>query len=375
MKWGRFHRHFVSPHLFAHPNPGQREIMQESTVRILLVEDDEDDYLIFKDLLSKIQVRPPDLAWIQDGEAAVDEMAQNRHDVYVVDYRLAGMSGLDVVEVAKERGCRRPIIVLTGYGDYETDVNAMKAGAVDYLTKGQIDAVSVERSIRYAMERARAAETVRMLAAQLVSSQEEERKVIAQELHDSIGGRLAAIKYGVEKAMSAGREGRKESGMGLEDVLSMIQGTIEEARRITARLRPVGLDDLGLIPAVHGLCREYQKLYTDVRIEARMDIKEKQVPQPLKIVIHRVLQEALTNALKHSGAENIRIGLKGEGNRVTLSVEDNGRGFDPGAVAQAETKGMGLESMKERTEFSGGWFSVLSDKDAGTHVRASWDVM
>jgi signal transduction histidine kinase len=140
-------------------------------------------------------------------------------------------------------------------------------------------------------------------------------------------------------------------------------------------LRPVGLDDLGLIPAVHGLCREYQKLYTDIRIEARMDIEEKQVPEPLKIVIHRVLQEALTNALKHSGAENIRIGLKGEGNRVTLSVEDNGRGFDPGAAARAESKGMGLESMKERTEFSGGWFSVLSDKDAGTFVRASWDVM
>jgi len=128
-----------------------------------LVEDDEDDYVLTQDLLAQIQGLPGqgpkfDLEWVATYDAGLEAMKRNQHDVYLVDYRLGESNGLELLREALKRGCKAPIILLTGQGDHEVDLEAMKAGAADYLVKGQIDAQLLERSIRYAVERKRAEE-------------------------------------------------------------------------------------------------------------------------------------------------------------------------------------------------------------------------
>jgi len=128
--------------------------------RVLLVDDDDTFHLILKELLSPARYA---LDRVAGYGAGLDAMAACSHDVYLVDYRLPGHSGLDLVREASARGCAAPMIVLTGVGDREVDLEAMKAGAADYLDKGRLDEVTLERAIRHAIERKGAADSLRQL--------------------------------------------------------------------------------------------------------------------------------------------------------------------------------------------------------------------
>ncbi|HEY9617765.1 MAG TPA: EAL domain-containing protein [Microcoleaceae cyanobacterium] len=129
--------------------------MCSPVVHVLLVEDDEEDYLITRSLLAQIKQVKFHLDWVATYEAALSVIASCQHDVYLVDYRLGQHDGLELLQAAVLKGCRSPIILLTGYIDEDLDLAAMKAGVADYLVKGRIDAPLLERSIRYAIERNR----------------------------------------------------------------------------------------------------------------------------------------------------------------------------------------------------------------------------
>src|SRR5947207_1707062 len=124
----------------------------DAPVRVLLVEDDEDDYLLTRDLLREVYGGRFHLDWETDYDAALATILCNPYDVHLVDYRLGNHNGLDLVREAVGRGCTAPMILLTGQGDREIDLDAMRVGAADYLIKGKIDAEAMERSIRYAIE-------------------------------------------------------------------------------------------------------------------------------------------------------------------------------------------------------------------------------
>lgn len=141
--------------------------MEISTVRVLLIDDDEDDYILTRDLLSESQGIRFELEWIETGDIGLEAMCQNQHDIYLLDYRLGEYNGLELLRKAVAKGCRVPIILLTGQGDREIDIEAMKAGAADYLDKSQIRAPLLERSIRYAIERKRSEQKIREQAALL----------------------------------------------------------------------------------------------------------------------------------------------------------------------------------------------------------------
>ncbi len=130
-------------------------------VRILLVDDDEDDYILTRDLLARIEGWECDLEWVATYDAALEMIEQRRHDVYLLDYRLGERNGMELLREALEHGCTSPMILLTGQGDHEVDVEAMKAGAADYLVKGQIGAPVLERSIRYAIAHTQTLQTLR----------------------------------------------------------------------------------------------------------------------------------------------------------------------------------------------------------------------
>ncbi len=143
--------------------------MDDKQLRVLLVEDDEDDYLLTRDLFREIKGSRFDLAWVRTPAEALKAIAGNDYDVCLLDHNLGECTGLELLREMLAKGCKAPIIMLTGQGDYGIDVEAMTAGAADYLVKGQVGVPLLERSIRYAIQRAQALETVRQLNDQLAN--------------------------------------------------------------------------------------------------------------------------------------------------------------------------------------------------------------
>ncbi len=234
-----------------------------------------------------------------------------------------------------------------------------------------VGALELEISEREKLEKTlrTSEQQVRFFAAQCLSAQEQERKRIAGELHDSLASTLVAAKYRLEKAVEQMVTGNRPQSA-LQDVIAMLGGLNKEVRRIMVDLRPAVLDDLGLLPALNWLCREFEKSYGHIRVEKQTELSESDLPEALKTPIFRLTQEALNNIAKHSGANVVVFQLGKARNRIVLTIRDNGRGFDPDGVA----RGLGLSTMKERTELSGGEYCLESAPGKGTALFASWPI-
>ena len=220
----------------------------------------------------------------------------------------------------------------------------------------------------------KANEALRQLSSRLLSAQEEERKRIAGEIHDTLGACLSAIKFKVEGAVQQIGETAAVATQSFGTILPVIQEGIEECRRMQQDLRPSLLDDLGLLATLSWFCRRYQTIYTGIKVELEQALEESDIPNALKIVIFRVTQEGMNNIAKHSKADLVHLSLRKMDGRIELVLKDNGQGFDLKKVLGSEStkRGLGLTSMRERTELSGGSFGIESAEGKGTTVRASW---
>jgi PAS domain S-box-containing protein len=213
------------------------------------------------------------------------------------------------------------------------------------------------------------------LSSQLLTAHEEERKKIADDLHDSVGQTLTAIKYHVERAISQLRQETTENPMQtLAKLIPLIQRSVIQMSRVSRNIRPSMLDDVGVIATVSWFCREFQETYSYLQIKQKIAAKEKDIPENLKVIIYRILQEGLNNVAKHSKANLVRISLKKTDNILEFSVKDNGRGFDANNTLLLKNgeSGLGLLSMIKRAELSGGSLKIKSDKENGTTIQASW---
>ncbi len=218
---------------------------------------------------------------------------------------------------------------------------------------------------------------LRTLSKQVLSAQELERKRIASELHDGIGQTLSAIKFFVENQMGSVADVSSSVKEQLSKVVPKLQDAIEEVRRISMDLRPSLLDDIGVIATLNWFCREAHQAYGNTEfVFEKIDILEDDIPIALKTEIFRIVQEAVNNASKYSKAKQVRIILKSQDNMLNLEIRDDGKGFDYNKIASvqgySESKGMGLASMRERVENTGGWFSVNSVIGFGTAIGCAW---
>jgi PAS domain S-box-containing protein len=221
-----------------------------------------------------------------------------------------------------------------------------------------------------------AEDTLRRLSTKLIDAQERERRLVAQDLHDSIGGRLAGIKYKLEKIVYQKDFDSKETNSVLNDLVTVVRSTIEEAQRITKTLHPSIVDDLGLPAAIRGYCREFQQLYPQIAVDLKQELNEAALPDSLKILTYRVLQEALNNAAKHSSSKNVSVTLCQSEGRLELTVVDDGKGFDEKSLSRADRPacGMGLQGMRDRAELFGGSFHLDSRVGYGTKIHVTWPI-
>lgn len=236
-------------------------------------------------------------------------------------------------------------------------------------------------SIRDTTERKNAEEALadsekrlRHLSSELLNAQEAERKRIAAEIHDSIGSSLSAIKLSLG-VLVKGIKGDPASAKCLEKTISVTQQAIDEARTIMNALRPSMLDDFGLVATIRYFCESFHGIHENVIVERRIEIDDKDVPEELKIVIYRVMQEAFHNISKYAKAEFVGISLRKQDGILEFSIQDDGTGFDLQATVSSSKQGggLGLTSMRERTMLSGGSFEIQSAPGEGTKIAASWN--
>lgn len=285
------------------------------------------------------------------------------------ELRLGSDSGAHVwasVEVAPLKNDRQEVL---GWLVALVDISARK---------------EVEERLRTAYEQLEDSQRqLRGLSSRLISAQEEERKRIAAELHDGLGQTLAALKLGVEDTL--GILSTQEVGDGarlLGEIVPTIQRAIDEVRSIYTGLRPAILDDIGVVATIGWFCRQFRAAFPKIHLELVTQIQEAEIPEGLKIVIFRIIQEAMNNVVKHSGAEYVELSLTGSDGGIELCIEDNGNGFDvEKALAPARRLawmgrespiGIGLASMKERAEYSVGVISIESVVGEGTLIRVRW---
>ena len=197
------------------------------------------------------------------------------------------------------------------------------------------------------------------------------RRAVARELHDSIGGSLAAIKFGMEGVAERVQRCTTCGAPSMEALISNLADTIKETKRISANLRPLAIDDLGLLATIEWYTRQFCQRYEHIRVVRQIDILEQEIPEEFKIVFYRVMQEALTNAARHSRADTVTVRLLKGASHFEFEVEDNGCGFDTSNVFDAPDRlsGFGLKGMKERAEICGGFFNLRTWPGAGTSVK------
>lgn len=225
-------------------------------------------------------------------------------------------------------------------------------------------------------ELSRANRELQRLSSKLLDAHEEESKRIGQELHDGLAQSLSAIKVWIESAILQIARDKPTEGIvaSLESVVSLAQRAVEDVRRISRNLRPSILDDLGILATISWLCQEFESVYDGIRIEKQIDIDEDDIPEPLKLVIFRIMQETFNNIAKHSRANRSRIVLRKQNGKIELTIDDNGIGFniDEALSAEGPERGLGLASMTERGKYSGGSVSITSGSNKGTTISATW---
>jgi signal transduction histidine kinase len=223
----------------------------------------------------------------------------------------------------------------------------------------------------------RSEHALRVLSGKLLGAQEQERKRIAAELHDGLGQSLSAIKFNLESGLREINSCASECGVGMvKKSIQKVRDAVEEVRRISMDLRPSILDDLGILATIEWFCREYNKFYPHITVNRHVTVAESDIPEPLKVVIYRILQEAFNNVAKHAEADRVDLVLAAEAGQIRLSIRDNGRGFDVQRVVDSNTngevRGIGLQSMSERAEWSGGVLSIESRRNEGTKIEVGW---
>ncbi|MHB9111949.1 MAG: HAMP domain-containing sensor histidine kinase [Thermoleophilia bacterium] len=206
-------------------------------------------------------------------------------------------------------------------------------------------------------------------AASVIKAQEEERKRIARELHDETSQSLTGLVIGIRMVQEIVPDDMPEIIERLANISDLAHATLNEVHTMAIRLRPSVLDDLGLAAALRSYSKEFTEI-TGIKVEMQLLGMSQRLTPELETVLYRVVQEALTNVARHSGATNCRVTLKRRERSISGVIEDDGRGFDSQSVMMSDEKGrgLGLHGMKERIELVGGSLEFDSRLNDGTSI-------
>jgi signal transduction histidine kinase len=340
----------------------------EPAVRVCLIDDDEEDFLITRDLLRASTEARFELTWVAAYDAAVEALRSGRDDVYLVDYRLGADNGLELIKAFATS--RFPMIMLTGAADRDVDLEAMRSGAMDYLVKGRVDAAVLERAIRYAIARKRTEEALRR--------KDEFLSMLAHELRNPLAPiRTALHLLDVPEAGAGTIRHAKEVLRRQVDTLVRLVDDLLDISRIMQRRIELRSEVCDVVEVARHAAATAEPVI-DARGQ-RLNITAS--PDPVlvnadPVRLSQAVGNLLVNAAKHSDrAGEIRLHVQREGSDVVIRVRDSGAGIDPGLLPRVfepfvqgdrslarpdQGLGLGLTLVKGIVELHGGTVSAFS---------------
>ena len=214
-------------------------------------------------------------------------------------------------------------------------------------------------------------EQMRRLSRQLLSAQEEERKMISRELHDQIAQTLTGINVQLASLKTGARLGNKDLQEKISSTQRLVEKSVDIVHRFARELRPAVLDDLGLIPALHSFMKNFTTR-TGVRVSlATFAMKIEKLDAARRTALFRVAQEALTNVARHAQASRVEVSIQKRRGHLCMKIKDDGKSFNVERTLHANGgKRLGLLGMRERLEMVGGSFTVESAPQKGTTILA-----
>jgi two-component system NtrC family sensor kinase len=302
--------------------------METNDIRVLLIEDDEDDYVLIEDLLSSVPGKKFNLVWTDDYDTGIEAIGACQHDVCLLDYRLGERSGLDLLRQAVGNDCEIPVIVLTGQDDQTVDLEAMRIGASDYLVKGQIDSTMLDRSIRYA-----------------ISHKQMESHILESNRLASIGKLAAGMAHeinnplttvlGLSQLLMA-----KNLPESIFEDLTIISSEAQRAAKIVKNLllfaRKTG-PEMSYLDVASILHRAQELKSSDFKANNIMVIND--VPQtlPLTMVDEQQLMQVFINILTNAeqecfeshGGGQLCLKATTSPDWIKISISDDGPGISP----------------------------------------------
>jgi signal transduction histidine kinase len=215
-------------------------------------------------------------------------------------------------------------------------------------------------------ERKAAEKAVRHMSGRLITAHEEERRRIARELHDDLSQRMALLQINVEQFEQGAAGISSKAREKLHNITEIASEISSDIHNLSHQLHPTKLDIIGLVPSLTSFCREFSESH-QLRVQFSHEHIPHQIPKGVTLCLFRIVQEALRNVVKHSGAPEVNVDLSGLGDRIELCVSDSGVGFDP--ESEKGKEGLGLLSMSERLRLIGGDLTVESEPSHGTRIR------
>ncbi|WP_303675262.1 ATP-binding response regulator [Vampirovibrio chlorellavorus] len=365
------------------PRPPEAE-SELQPIRVLLVDDDEDEYIITRRIISEIIGRTHLLDWASSYAQGLALIEEANHDIYLIDYRLDEHTGLDLLQEAIAQGCTQPIILLTGQEDREVDIQAMKSGAWDYLVKDRIDAPMLERAIRYTLEH-------RKVLDVLLENQKQREKFVATLTHDlktpikaefRIFELLLNERFGpiTEEQSTVIQEMLRSNRFMYQMVDNLLTAFKFESGHMMLRMELIDVNEL-IASTVNldliGLAQEKNQELT-----LKLDANIPNIPVDgleIKRVIYNLVQNAVNYTPKGG---KIEIGTHLNENSVQITVADTGPGieqtiqktlFEPYASMAKRYRhigtGLGLYISKKIIEAHQGILSVESELGKGSTFR------
>ena len=374
-------------------------------LRVFLADDDQDDYVLTREMLRDIQGYRVELDWSPFYKDALAAVERNQHDLYLFDYRLGESDGLELLREALSKGCKAPIVLLTGHEDWEIDVQAMKAGAADYLVKGNLNTKLLERSVRYTLERKQAAEKLKAYAAEIERKNAElaEALRVAREATELKSQFLANVSHEIRTPMNGvlgmtgllrdsqlseeQRDWAETAYRSAENLLVIIDSLLDISKIEAGKLE---LESAQMQPAA--VTEEVVKLFSPRARAKGLDLGSV-VCQEARLMLtgdaarlRQVLTNLVGNAIKFTESGRVSISIRPytwreNGLKLLFEVTDTGIGvpeearsrlFQPFVQADGSITrkyggtGLGLAISRQLVELMGGDIGVESRPGSGS---------
>jgi signal transduction histidine kinase len=359
--------------------PEGRKLLADP-IHVLLIDDDQDEFVLTRDLLAESRTSPFTLEWTADAEAALADMARDGHDVYLLDYRLGAIDGLEMLGEALAMGCSAPVVMLSGQGDSAVDLAAMRAGAADYLVKGRISGELLERALRHAVERKR-------IEKKLARQREEFVAMLTHDIKSPLHVVIGAADMLLEETKKASNVREQALIRNLIDsaltinslVVNYLDFTKIEAVGVSLNKHTLALGDiLNRLNRRYATSAQRRGLALELKLETGLPAVDGD-----PVALERVFSNLLSNAIKFTPRDG-RITVKAQpvAHGLVVTVIDTGPGIKPAELpfifakyrrasntSRQDGAGLGLFIAKSLVEAHGGRIDVHSDPGSETRFE------